>query len=530
MKNLSKILLILTLFCSSFINVFSQLSGIDPLLQMARGPIPPLKSIGLSYSSYKLNPKIAGGVFNALKSKNINLKESDIVTNLSIKGLRKVNENADYTINYTVSRFKLNLSDRIPKTHLKAPSYHIGFESSLEIFDKNSSLIYSRYNPVHSNTYLIDSEVTFDKLIKWILFRDFDDLTKDFKSDFLYQPEITSIPSVNVRKKKKSTSTFNVEEFDAMVQKLNDVLLGDKTKYGELLPAQIEYWTKLSNYIDESDEKVQKDVVSGALTQLALISLFKNDLKNVNEAIPQIKNIEPRIFFEAAYTPFFIRTLEEFEKEKIKEKQESISINTKPSTPKYLETDQGFTEFKTLGTIVYKDKSYTGVITIDNPMPDIIDWRTKQSTGLAAALLSDPVPSRIEVYSPEATKIIFNGELKNLSQLTDSSGNVFFVTKLGGVMEGSLGVSNNHFGLVSEIGKHKNITLLKEYFPSQFYVFKKDGEKNSFVLPDLLYRKKSIINYFGCQYITENTNSGKYYSNDQETYKALFKDYQTNCN
>lgn len=502
-----------------------------------RGPVKPADLTYADYKTYSLTSNLDPGVEKSLKSNRAPFSQSTIEGNLFLEGLKKTDD-GDFKIIYNVTRFDLVNDESYAKTSFqRAPAYHIGMETNLEIKDKDGKLIYKRYFPPKVNLFVTDPDVSYERLLHSILANNFKSLISEFDDYYLYGPQMNNLRYFEVEKSKKSKSDFNAEEFNQSVQVLPALVDVDRANWEGLFSEAQKYWGTLVNFTEPKDEGLQKRVRFAANYNLAATYLLLGREKEAEKYVQGIKENESSFFGLRTHSPYIKTAIENIgayrnstdkvaSVERIAEQPELPSYKSAPTAFRYAEFD---------GQVQDNDsKVYKGKIRILSDSPEIVDFRTK-STGssLGQALSSIEVDNPTVLIFKEGEKRPEKTSLKKISHIQDSEGRIYIVAKTGRLAvlsQKENASSTKRYSLFEEVRKSSKLSLYHEFFPQDDYVLKKVGQEEFYTPPAFWGRRKSLKAFFAdCPSVIEKVDKGEYDFNNKSTYLKLFEDYVNAC-
>ena len=245
-----------------------------------RGPVQPIDVSYGSYKTFSLKLNITPTFESSVQSKKIPYSLSDLSQPLNIFGLKKV-DNGDFKIVYDLKRYELVEDDYVEKDYQNAPAYYVGLESKLEIQDKEGKVIYARYSTPKVKMFVTDQGYGYERLAYGIVRADFRNLIDEFETYYLNSPNI-NLEYFDVKKKKKSKSTFNAEEFNQSTQVFAALMDVDRANWGGLFGEAEKYWKTLTEYTDD-DEDLQKDVRFASNYNLACSAILMGKMNRSEE-------------------------------------------------------------------------------------------------------------------------------------------------------------------------------------------------------------------------------------------------------
>ena len=503
-----------------------------------RGPIAPND---LSYGkakTYSLTANFADDLAKSVFSRKGVFSKESYLRSMYIFGLKKVEKDEDFKIIYNLTRFEwVNNEDYIETTFQKAPAYYIGMEANLEIQDKTGKIIYKRYHAPKVNMFVTDVGVLYEDLVNRIIISNYNSLFEEFESYYLYGPSLNGLRYFEAKKKKKSKSEMNVEEFNQSVAAFTTLIDVDRENWGSLFDESQKYWKSLMEYKDEKDDDLQKDIRFNASYNLASSYLLLGNLEEAKKYLPAIKENENGFLGVRVEYSAIKEQIEGVERYKSStDRASSIeAIAAQPELADYKKTGTAFRFAELEGEAKEKNEtSFIGKIRLISDFPEVVDYRTQKTGSTFGALLdqmgNDNSSVRVFVEGEKKPK---KTSLKKLDFIRDKSGKTYIMGKTGkgfsGVTSKNM-VSTKRFALFEEVKASKNLILYHEFFPQDDYTIKRP-DKDEFYSPPLYFgRKKSLREFFAdCPAMLEKIDKGEYNFENKKTYTNMYDDYMAAC-
>ena len=498
-----------------------------------RGPVKPIDASYGNYKTFSIKLNIASDFESSVKSKNIPYSLSDLTDPLNIFGLKKV-ENGDFKITYNLKRYEsVKDEDYIETTYQNAPAYYIGLESNLEIQDKEGKVVYLRHTTPKVRMFVSDPGYGYERLAYRIVREDFLGLLDEFETYYLNSPNV-NLEYFEVKKKKKSKSTFNVEEFNQSAQVFGALIDVDRENWGGLFGEAQKYWKPLAEFTDDDDD-LQKDVRFAANYNLSCASILLGKMEDLETTLPKVKENEKGFLGIRLNYDELVRTQKAIVEAKTIVDQVS-KIEPIEAEPVIFDYKKGknafrFAEFEDGEAVDQDNNSIKGKVRIMSDYPEIVDWRTVQTKSalgqLANQMGSDKSSVRIFVEGEKKPK---KANLKKLIYIKDKTGRMYITGKTGSAISGQSSgrnlVNTKRYALFDEIKTTKKLALFQEFFPQDNYVLKRPTEEEFYSPPALIGRKKSLREYFAdCPAMIDKINKGEYDFNNKETYLKMYNDY-----
>jgi hypothetical protein len=497
-----------------------------------RGPVKPIDSSYGNYKTFSIKLNITADFENSVKSKKIPYSLSELSQPFTIFGLKKV-DNGDFKIVYNLKRYELvNDEDYIETTYQNAPAYYIGLESDLEIQDKDGKVIYTRHSTPKVRMFVTDHGYGYEKLSYRIVREDFFRLLDEFETYYLNSPNV-NLDYFEVKKKKKSKSTFNAEEFNQSAQVFAALIDVDRENWGSLFGEAQKYWKTLVEFTDD-DEDLQKDVRFAANYNLSCAAILMGKMDELETILPKVKENEKGFLgIRLNYDGLVSTQKSIIEAKSIVEQISKIeAIEPEPTVYDYKKSKSAFryAEFEDGEAVDQDNNSYKGRVRIMSDYPELADYRTVQTKTTLGQLVnqigSDKSSVRIFVEGEKKPK---KANLKKLVYIKDKTGRTYITGKTGGgasMLSRNNLVNTKHYALFDEIKTTKKLALFQEFFPQDNYVLKRPTEEEFFSPPGLFGRKKALREYFAdCPAMLEKINKGEYEYNNKETYLKMYNDY-----
>jgi hypothetical protein len=499
-----------------------------------RGPVKPIDGSYGNYKTFSIKLNISSDFESSIKSRNIPYSLSDLTAPLNIFGLKKV-EDGDFKISYNLKRYELvKDEDYIENTYQNAPAYYIGLESNLEIQNREGKVVYSRHTTPKVRMFVSDPGYGYERLAYRIVREDFLGLLDEFETYYLNSPNV-NLEYFEVKKKKKSKSTFNVEEFNQSAQVFAALIDVDRENWGGLFGEAQKYWKPLAEFTDD-DEDLQKDVRFAANYNLSCASILLDKMDELETTLPKVKENEKGFLGIRLNYDELNRTQKSIAEAKtiVDQVSKIEPIEAEPIIFDYKKGQNAFrfAEFEGGEAVDQDNNSIKGKVRIMSDYPEIVDYRTVQTKSalgqLANQMGSDKSSVRIFVEGEKKPK---KANLKKLIFIKDKTGRMYITGKTGGAMSGQSSgrnlVNTKRYALFDEIKTTKKLALYQEFFPQDSYVLKRPTEEEFYSPPGLIGRKKSLREYFAdCPVMIEKINKGEYDFNNKDTFVKMFNDYE----
>jgi hypothetical protein len=502
-----------------------------------RGAIKPTVSTFSNYKNYSLKINLAPSFETTLKSRNVPLSLNAISNSFSIFALKRVTD-GDFKITYNLTRFEwVNDEDYIERMYQNAPSFNIGFESNIEVRNKEGVVIYTRYTTPNVKMYVTNPEelnYNYGQLAYRIIAEDIYRLMDEFDSYYLYGPNM-KIDYSEVSKKKKSKSTFNAEEFNQSSQVFEAVPDVDRENWVGLFGEAQKYWKGLVEYTDEADEDLQKSVRQGANYNLSCSYYLLGQLQEAEKYAEGVKaNEKAFLGMRDKYDKLVnVKTNFEEAKKAVEEVGGVEAIQPEPILSDYKKGKNAFRflEYDNAEAVDQDNNSYKGYIRVLSDFPEMVDWRTVQTKSalgqLTSQIGSDKGTVRIFVEGEKKPK---KANLKKMVYIKDKTGKTFITGKTGGsasIITRTNMVNSKRYAIFDEIKTTKKLTLFQEIFPQDSYVLKRPTEEEFFSPPHFLGRRKALREYFAdCPAMLSKIDKGEYDFDNKETYLKIYNDYE----
>ncbi|MHC0439741.1 hypothetical protein [Flavobacterium sp. 3-210] len=504
-----------------------------------RGPVPPTNLEYGKYKSYEMILDLAPGLENSMNNRKIPYSAEKYYEAFSISGLKKQKE-GDFKVKYNLTRFELvNDEDYVQNTYQKAPAYYIGLESNLEITDKTGKVIYKRYTTPKVCMYVINPSETYDNLTYKILTDNFYSMIEEFEGFYLYGPKITKLRYSDIEKKKKSKSTFNIDEYNQSLQVMPTLVDVDRENWADLFGEAQKFWKELVNFQDKSDEDLAKQIRFSANYNLAATYILLGNVEEASKYLPGIKENEKSFLGMRTDFPYMTSVVEDIEKyKKLTEKAFTIeAIPQEPVLPSYKKAATAFRYAEFPGEVLDTDsKVWKGKVRVISDYPELVDLRTEQTVSGLRSMMDGIGSEKSSVYIyVEGQKKPERTNLKKVVNIKDEEGRMYIVGKTGrGVSAISFGdkpeTSSKRYSMFEEVKKGGKVSLYHEFFPQDAFTLKKSIEDEFFCPPIFLGRRKALKEYFSdCPKMIENIEKGAYDFENKETYIKMFDDYTKLC-
>ncbi|WP_026727146.1 hypothetical protein [Flavobacterium denitrificans] len=504
-----------------------------------RGPVPPTNLEYGKYKSYEMILDLAPGLESSMNNRKIPYSAEKYYEAFSISGLKKQKE-GDFKVKYNLTRFELvNDEDYVQNTYQKAPAYYIGLESNLEITDKNGKVIYKRYTTPKVCMYVINPSETYDNLTYKILTDNFYSMLEEFEGFYLYGPKITKLKYAELEKKKKSKSTFNLDEFNQSLAVMPTLVDVDRENWGGLFGEAQTYWKELVNFQDKDDEDLAKKIRFAANYNLAATYILLGNVEEAAKYLPGVKENEKSFLGLRNDFPYMTTLIEDVDKyKKLTEKAFTIeAIPQEPVLPSYKKAATAFRYAEFPGEVLDTDsKVWKGKVRVISDYPELVDLRTEQTVSGLRSMMDGIGSEKSSVYIyVEGQKKPERTNLKKIVNIKDEEGRIYIIGKTGrGVSAISFGdtppTSSKRYSMFEEVKKGGKVSLYHEFFPQDAYTLKKSVEDEFFSPPIFLGRRKALKEYFSdCPKMIENIEKGAYDFENKETYIKMFDDYTALC-
>jgi hypothetical protein len=452
----------------------------------------------------------------------------------------KKQKEGDFKVKYNLTRFELvNDEDYVQNTYQKAPAYYIGLESNLEITDKTGKVIYKRYTTPKVCMYVINPSETYDNLTYKILTDNFYSMIEEFEGFYLYGPKITRLRYSDIEKKKKSKSTFNIEEYNQSLQVMPTLVDVDRENWADLFGEAQKFWKELVNFQDKSDEDLAKQIRFSANYNLAATYILLGNVEEASKYLPGIKENEKSFLGLRTDFPYITSVIEDVDKyKKLTEKSFTIeAIPQEPVLPSYKKAATAFRYAEFPGEVLDTDsKVWKGKVRVISDYPELVDLRTQETVSGLRSMMDGIGSEKSSVYiyidgqkKPERTN------LKKVVNIKDEEGRMYIVGKTGrGIPAISFGdkpaTSSKRYSMFEEVKKGGKVSLYHEFFPQDAYTLKKSIEDEFFSPPIFLGRRKALKEYFSdCPQMIESIDKGAYDFENKETYIKMYDDYSKLC-
>ncbi|WP_347051638.1 hypothetical protein [Flavobacterium olei] len=504
-----------------------------------RGPVPPTNMEYGKYKSYEVILDLAPGLENSMNIKKAPFSAEKFYQAFNISGLKKQKE-GDFKVKYNLTRFELvNDEDYLQTTYQKAPAYYIGLESNLEITDKSGKVIYKRYTTPKVCMYVTNPTETYENLTYKILTDNFYNMFQEFEGFYLYGPKIEKLKYSDLEKKKKSKSTFNVDEFNQSVQVLPTLVDVDRENWGDLFGEAQKYWMEYVNFQDKDDEDLAKKVRFSANYNLAATYILLGNVEEASKYLPGVKENEKSFLGLRTDFPYMTTLIEEIDNyKKLTEKTFTIeAIPQEPVLASYKKAETAFRYAEFDGEVLDTDsKVFKGKVRIISDYPELVDLRTVETVSGLRSMIDGigSEKSSVRIFidgqkKPEKTN------LKRVVNIKDNEGRIYIVGKAGrgiplvGAYDKS-SVSTKRYSMFEEVKKGGKVSLYHEFFPQDDYSLKKPTQDEFFSPPIFLGRRKALREYFSdCPKMIESIEKGAYDFENKETYIKMFDDYTAFC-
>ncbi|KAF2336286.1 hypothetical protein [Flavobacterium daemonense] len=499
-----------------------------------RGPVPPKDPQYGKYKSYEMILDLAPGLEKSMNNRKIPFSQEKYYEAFNISGLKK-QKDGEFKVKYNLTRFELvNDEDYVQNSYQNAPAYYIGMESNLEIFDKTGKLIYKRYTTPKVCMFVIDPKETYDNLTYKILTDNFYSMMEEFEAFYLYGPKITNLRYSDLEKKKKSKSTFNIDEYNQSLQVLPTLVDVDRENWADLFGEAQKYWKELVNFEDKADEDLAKNIRFSANYNLAGTYILLGNTEEAAKYLPGIKENEKSFFGMRKDHPYITGLIEDIDKyKKLTEKAFTIeAIAQEPVLPSYKKAETAFRYAEFDGEVLDTDsKVWKGKVRIISDYPELVDLRTEQTASAFRSLVDGigSEKSSVRIYV-EGQKKPEKTNLKKVVNIKDNEGRLYIVGKTGRGVGISSDVNTKRYSMFEEVKKGTKVSLFHEFFPQDAYTLKKTVEDEFFIPPVFLGRRKALKEYFSdCPAMIESIDKGDYDFENKETYIKMFDDYTKLC-
>ena len=409
-------------------------------------------------------------------------------------------------------------------------------ESNLVIQDNTGKEIYRRYFIPTVRMFVTDPEYPYEKLVQQLLADNFNALIAEFSAFYLYGPVLGDLRYFKAEKGRKSKSAFNADEFNQSVEVFPTLINVDRANWPSLFGEAQTYWKSLVAYSDPKDEDVQKSVRFAANYNLAATYLLLGQEQDAATYLGGIRENERSFLGIRSHHPFMVEMLEQLKVYRnAADRITTINpIAAEPDLPAYKKTATAFQYAELEGEVVEDDaKIHKGKIRVISDYPELVDYRTEQSSTALGQLLnqlgSDNSSVRIFV---EGQKKPVKSTLKKVALIRDNQGHTYIVGKTGQGFKaiGQNLTSTKRYALFEEVKTANDMGLFHEYFPQQTYSLKRTGEEDFYVPPVFVGRRKSLLAFFAdCPVVQARIEKGDYDTDSKEVYQQLFADYVGSC-
>ncbi len=497
-----------------------------------RGPVQPIDASYGNYKTFSLKLNITPTFESSVQSKKIPYSLNDLAQPLNIFGLKKV-DNGDFKIVYDLKRYELVEDDYVEKDYQNAPAYYVGLESKLEIQDKDGKVVYARYSTPKVKMFVTDPGYGYERLAYGIVRADFRNLIDEFETYYLNSPNV-NLEYFDVKKKKKSKSTFNAEEFNQSTQVFAALMDVDRANWGGLFGEAEKYWKTLTEYTDD-DEDVQKDVRFAANYNLGCSAILMGKIAELDAVLPKVKENERGFLGVRLNYDGLVRTKKEIAEAKtVAEQVAKIeAIEAEPIIADYRKGKNAFhyAEIEGGEAVDQDNKSIVGNVRIMSDFPEMVDLRTTKTRSGLGQLMdqmgSDKSSVRIYVEGEKKPK---KANLKKLVYIKDKAGKTYITGKTGSaaslITSDKNIVNTKRYALFDEVKTTKKLALFQEFFPQDSYVLKRPTEEDFFSPPHFLGRRKALREYFAdCPAMLPKIDKGEYDFDNKATYLKMYEDY-----
>lgn len=540
MRKFTKIilLLILTGISQTVCGQFFGKATIENKLNL-RGPVPPVITDYGKYKSYEMILDLSPGLEKSMNIKKAPFSADKFYEAFSISGLKKQKE-GDFKVKYNLTRFELvNDEDYLETTYQKAPAYYIGLESNLEILDNTGKVIYKRYTTPKVCMYVTNPTETYENLTYKILTDNFYNMIQEFEGFYLYGPKIDKLKYSDLEKKKKSKSTFNVDEFNQSVQVLPTLEDVDRENWASLFGDSQQYWLEYVNFQDKADEDLAKKIRFSANYNLAATHILLGQVEEAAKYLPGVKENEKSFLGLREDYPYMTGLIDDIANyKKLTEKAFTIeAIPAEPVLATYKKSATAFRYAEFEGEVLDTDsKIFKGKVRIISDFPELVDLRTQETVSGFRSMMDGigSEKSSVRIYI-EGQKKPEKTNLKKVINIKDNEGRMYIVGKAGrgiplvGAYDKS-SVSTKRYSLFEEVKKGAKVSLYHEFFPQDDYSLKKPAQDEFFSPPIFLGRRKALKEYFSdCPTMIESIDKGAYDHENKETYIKMYDDYTKLC-
>lgn len=505
-----------------------------------RGPVAPINPEYGNYKSYEMILNLAPGLESSMNNKKAPYSSEKFYEAFSISGLKKQKE-GEFKVKYNLTRFELvNDEEYVQTYYQKAPAYYIGLESNLEITDKSGKVIYKRFTTPKVCMYVTNPTETYENLTYKILTDNFYSMIEEFEGFYLYGPKITKLRYSDIEKKKKSKSTFNIEEYNQSLQVMPTLVDVDRENWGDLFGEAQKFWKDLVNFQDKDDEDLAKQIRFSANYNLAATYILLGNVEEAAKYLPGVKENEKSFLGMRNDYPYMTTLVEDIDKyKKLTEKTFTIeAIPQEPVLASYKKAPTAFRYAEFPGEVLDTDsKVWKGKVRVISDYPELVDLRTEQTVSGLRSMMDGIGSEKSSVYIyVEGQKKPERTNLKKVVNIKDEEGRMYIIGKTGrGVSLVSFDMnkqetSSKRYSMFEEVKKGGKVSLFHEFFPQDAFALKKHTQEEFFIPPVFLGRRKALKEYFSdCPKMIENIEKGVYDHENKETYIKLFDDYTALC-
>lgn len=529
---ISLLLLSISFINAQFLKLGAAAAEAEQRKMTLRGPVQPIDVSYGSYKSFSLKLNITPTFESSVQSKKIPYSLNDLSQPLNIFGLKKV-DNGDFKIIYDLKRYELVEDDYVEKDYQNAPAYYVGLESKLEIQDKDGKVVYARYSTPKVKMFVTDPGYGYERLAYGIVRADFRNLIDEFETYYLNSPNI-NLEYFDVKKKKKSKSTFNAEEFNQSTQVFAALMDVERANWGGLFGEAEKYWKTLTEYTDDDDD-IQKDVRFASNYNLACAAILRGKMDELETYLPKVKENERGFLGVRLNYDGLVRAKKEIAEAKtVAEQVAKIeAIEVEPIIADYRKGKNAFhyAEIEGGEAMDQDNKSIVGNVRIMSDFPEMVDLRTTKTRSGLGQLMdqmgSDKSSVRIYVEGEKKPK---KANLKKLVYIKDKTGKTYITGKTGSaanlITSDKNIVNTKRYALFDEIKTTKKLALFQEFFPQDSYVLKRPTEEDFFSPPRFLGRRKALREYFAdCPAMLPKIDKGEYDFDNKATYLKMYEDY-----
>ncbi len=506
-----------------------------------RGPVDPLNT---SFSNAKtlsveiqVSSDFESEIHKFAGSVSISTIEAILFENTSffaIKSEKTSNKrgiDGDLKLTYHLKKFKIIGKKEISKS----PAWIIGFESDLNIADKENSTIYTRYTPLTVKTYIANPNETINNVVDYIIDKDFKRQFEEFSITYLKQP-VYSFDVIDFEQPKKEKNILIeksfIDTFNQSVDIFRVMEKVDESKYSSLFEAALPYWESLRTFDRSKDKDFNRDVQYAANINLATAYLLLDQGEKANMYIEKAKTYKLPLFRVNRSNNLEKWNVAIEEAKEVKKAQSGtfVALKNEENNLLYSQSVNTYEKLSFQGLVKNKKGAeFAGQVNILNNNPLVVDLRSIDSMipMLGKMINTVNAPRNTVLVELANKKKPEKMNIDDLVSISLSDATILKVDKVGSALDGT-----ERYSILREIQQGKNLSLYVEEYPnSGTILLKKNHEDNFFEIPTLVNRKKLLLKYFdNCPNIHPNIQNGKYLDNQNKTYLILFKDFNELCN